>query len=320
MKKFNMIIALLIIVGISACTSNDENSLVEHSGTIETTNIVISSQVPGKIEEIHFEEGESINIGDTLGVIDHDKFDLQLAQAEASLQVATAQLKILKKGARKEDKKQAEEFLRQAELNLTQVTKNKVRMENLYSAQAVTEKQYDDAITKYDLAISKHNTAKQNMNKIKSARPEEIEQAEANLIKAKSSISLIQKNINDCYLTSPISGQVVGKFVEVGESVSYMTSMFKITNLNEAELIIYITEKELALVKYNQEAEITIDAFDNKNFNGKVAFISPEAEFTPKNIQTKDERTKLVFAVKIKIDNSDHFLKPGMPADAVIKL
>lgn len=320
MKKFNMIIALLLIIGISACSSNEENSLIEHSGTIETTNIVISSQVPGIIKYIYIEEGEAVNIGDTLGIIDHEKIDLQLAQAEASLQVAAAQLKILKKGARKEDKKQAEETLKQADLSLIQVTKNKERMERLFASQAVTEKQYDDAITGYDLAVSKHNTAKQNINKIKSARPEEIEQAEANLVKAKSSISLIQKNINDCYLISPITGQVVGKFIEVGEGVSYMTSMFKVTNLNEAELIIYITGRELALVKYNQEVEITIDAFDNKHFSGKVVFISPEAEFTPKNIQTKDERTKLVFAVKIKIDNSEHFLKPGMPADARIKL
>ncbi len=320
MKKFNMIIMPLLIVAISACSNCDENSLIEHSGTIETTNIVISSQVPGIIEKIYIEEGESVNAGDTLGIIDHEKFDLQLAQANASLRVATAQLKILKKGARKEDKKQAEEILRQAELNLNQVSKNKERMKKLYASQAVTEKQYDDAITGYDLAVSKHNTAKQNINKIKSARPEEIEQAEANLIKANSSIGLIQKNINDCYLISPIHGHVVGKYVEIGESVSYMSSMFKITNLDEAELIIYITEKELALVKYGQEAEITIDAFNDKSFIGKVVFISPEAEFTPKNIQTKDERTKLVFAVKIKINNSEHFLKPGIPADASIML
>ncbi len=320
MKKSNMIITVLLIIGISACSSNDENSLIEHSGTIEMTNIIISSQVPGIIKKIYVQEGKSVKSGDTLAIIDHEKIDLQLAQAEASLRVAKVQLKILKKGARKEDKKQADEILRQTELHLRQVTKNKERMEKLYDSQAVTEKQYDDAITAYDLAVSKHNTAKQKVNKIKSARPEEIEQAEANLIKAESSISLIQKNIDDCYLTSPIEGQVVGKYIEVGESVSFMSSMFKITNLSEAELVIYVTEKELASVKYGQKAEITIDAFDDKSFSGKVIFISPEAEFTPKNIQTKDERTKLVFAVKVKIDNSEHFLKPGMPADARIEL
>ena len=320
MKKSNIIILVLVIVGISACSSNDGNTLIEHSGTVEMTNIIISSRVPGIIKKTYVEEGTSIKAGDTLAIIDHEKFDLQLAQAYASMRVVDAQLKILRKGARKEDKKQAEEILKQTELHLMQATKNKERMEKLYGSQAVTEKQYDDAITGYDLAVSKQNTAKQNVNKIKSARPEEIEQAEANLVKAKSSIGLIQKNINDCYLTSPIEGQVVGKYIEVGESVSFMSSMFKITNLSEAELIIYVTEKELALVKYDQNAEITIDAFNDKSFNGRVIFISPEAEFTPKNIQTKDERTKLVFAIKIKIDNSEHFLKPGMPADAQIRL
>ena len=320
MKKSNIIILVLVIVGISACSNNDGNTLIEHSGTIEMTNIIISSQVPGIIKKIYVEEGTSIKAGDTLAIVDHEKFNLQLAQAYASMRVVDAQLKILRKGARKEDKKQAEEILKQTELHLMQATKNKERMEKLFDSQAVTEKQYDDAITGYDLAVSKQNTAKQNVNKIKSARPEEIEQAEANLVKAESSISLIQKNIDDCYLTSPIEGQVVGKYIEVGESVSFMSSMFKITNLSEAELIIYVTEKELALVKYDQNAEITIDAFNDKSFSGKVIFISPEAEFTPKNIQTKDERTKLVFAIKIKIDNSEHFLKPGMPADAKIKL
>lgn len=320
MKTFKRPITFLVLLGLIACSKENDSSLIEHSGTIETTNIILSSQVPGVVNNLFVDEGENVKLGDTLAIIDHEKFDLQLAQAKASLSVAEAQLKILKKGARKEDKKQAQEILKQAELNLNQVASNKERMEKLHASKAITEKQYDDAVTAYELAVSKYNTAKQNVDKVRSARPEDIEKAKANVLKAKSSIGLIQKNINDCYLTAPLDGQIVGRFVEIGESVSFMSSMFKITNLNKANLIIYVTEKELASVKYGQEAEVTIDAFDNKSFNGKVVFISPEAEFTPKNIQTKDERTKLVFAVKINIDNPDHFLKPGMPADAKIKL
>ncbi|VAX26942.1 Predicted membrane fusion protein (MFP) component of efflux pump, membrane anchor protein YbhG [hydrothermal vent metagenome] len=319
MKTFNNLMIFIILFGFIACSEENDSSLIEHSGTIETTNIILSSQVPGVVNNLFVEEGEDVKLGDTLAIIDHEKFDLQLAQAKASLSAAEAQLKILKRGARKEDKKRALEILKQAELNLNQVRTNRERMEKLHASKAITEKQYDDAVTAYELAVSKYNEAKQNVDKVKSARPEEIKSAEANVLKAKSSIGLIQKNINDCYLTSPLEGQIVGKFIEIGESVSFMSSMFKISNLNKANLIIYITEKELALVKYGQEAEITIDAFNNKSFNGKVVFISPEAEFTPKNIQTKDERTKLVFAVKIDIENSEHLLKPGMPADARIK-
>ncbi len=320
MKTFKKMIIVFSLIGITACSEENNSSLIEHSGTIETTNVIISSQVPGIVNEIFVDEGVSVKTGDTLAVIDHEKFDLQLVQARASLKAAEAQLSILKKGARKEDKKQAQEALKQAKLNLNQLTKNKERMEKLHESNAITEKQYDDAITAYELALSRFNTAKQNVNKIKSARPEEIEKAEANVLKAKSSVMLIQKNINDCYLTSPIDGQIIGKYIEVGESVSFMSSMFKIADISKANLVIYVTEKELAFVKYGQEAKVTIDAFDNKTFQGTVVFISPEAEFTPKNIQTKDERTKLVFAVKIDIDNSEHFLKSGMPADAEIKL
>ncbi|MEN8192195.1 MAG: efflux RND transporter periplasmic adaptor subunit [Bacteroidota bacterium] len=320
MKNQNYIKLFLLIALIIGCSDNNDSDLIEKSGTIETTNIIISSQVTGTIVQINVQEGETIKEGDTLGVVDHEKLGLQLEQAEASLQAATAQLKILKRGAREEDKKQADEVLKQAELNLTQATKNKERMEKLFSSHAITEKQHDDAITAYEVALSKYNTAKHNVRKIKSARPEEIERAEANVKKSETTINLIKKSIDDCHIISPISGQVVNGFVEIGESASYMSSLFKISNLNVAELKIYVTEKELALVKHGQSAKVSIDAFDDKNFEGKVVFISPEAEFTPKNIQTKDERTKLVFAVKIKIDNPDHFLKPGMPADVEIEL
>lgn len=121
-------------------------------------------------------------------------------------------------------------------------------------------------------------------------------------------------------MTSPINGFIVKTFVERGESVSPMSSLFKVSDLDVVELVIYVSTEELAYVKLGLQSDVTIDAFKNKIYKGKVTYISPEAEFTPKNIQTKDERTKLVFAVKITIPNKDYELKAGMPADAVIKL
>jgi HlyD family secretion protein len=151
-------------------------------------------------------------------------------------------------------------------------------------------------------------------------RPEEIEQAKANLKKAKASADLLKKNIRDSYVISPLNGFVVKKFVEVGETVSPMSSLVKISNLSSVNLIIYVSEAELGKIKLGQKAEMTIDTFPGKKYEGKVTYISPEAEFTPKNIQTQDERTKLVFAVKIEIPNKNYDIKPGMPADAKIIL
>ena len=142
----------------------------------------------------------------------------------------------------------------------------------------------------------------------------------ANLEQAEASISLIEENISDCYITAPISGQIVNRFIEESEIVSFLSSLFKIIDPKEAELTVYVSEVDLGLIQLKQNVEVSIDSYSDKSFSGKITNISPEAEFTPKNIQTKDERTKLVFAVKIKIPNSDQILKQGMPADAVIKL
>ncbi|HET55123.1 MAG TPA: HlyD family efflux transporter periplasmic adaptor subunit, partial [Ignavibacteria bacterium] len=161
--------------------------------------------------------------------------------------------------------------------------------------------------------------AHENYNKVKKIfRQEEIDQARANLNKAIAGVDLLKKNIRDSYVISPINGFLVKTFVERGESVTPMSSLFKVSDLDIVELVIYVSTLELGYVKLGQRAEVTIDTYKDKIYEGKVTYISPEAEFTPKNIQTKDERTKLVFAVKITIPNEDYDLKPGMPADASI--
>jgi len=161
---------------------------------------------------------------------------------------------------------------------------------------------------------------KTNQKVKKIFRPEEIEQAKGNVKKAKASVDLLKKSIHDSYVTSPLSGFIVKKFVEVGETVTPMSSLFKVSNLSTVDLVIYVSEVELGKIKLGQKAEVSIDTYPDRKYEGKVTYISPEAEFTPKNVQTKDERTKLVFAVKITVDNKNFDLKPGMPADAKIYL
>lgn len=319
MKIITLIIILTITIVIVSCTS-DNNSVLEYSGTIESKDYIISSLSTGKVESLFFDEGELIEKGDTLAIIEHRKLDLQLVQAEAYKRGIKAQIKMLNSGAREEDRKLATQLLIQAQANYKVASTNWERMTQLLSTKSISQKQYDDALLSYDIAHSKYMSAKQNVEKSKSARPEQIEQLAANLDHSEASILIIKQSINDCYITSPISGQVVSRFVEAGEVVSYLSSMFKIIDLTKTELTIYVSETDLAFIQLLGSAIIKIDAFDDRSFSGIISFISPEAEFTPKNIQTKDERTKLVFAVKIKIENPDKFLKPGMPADAVLKL
>jgi len=314
----SLVIISLFIIG---CNSNENEKTLKASGNIEVIEITVSSKVTGEIKEIFKKEGELIKKGDTVLIIDHENLDYQLQQAEAGVDIAEAQLKLLKSGARQEDIKQTEEMLKQAEINFEQAKKDKERMANLFESKSITKKQLEDATARYEVSLAQLNSAKENYKKITNlARPEEIAQAEANFKKQKATLELLQKNIKDSYVTSPRNGYIVKEFVEEGETVSMFASLFKVSDLSVAELVIYVSEKELGKVKLNQKAEIHIDTFKDKKYEGHVSYISPEAEFTPKNIQTEDERTKLVYAVKLRIPNQNMELKPGMPADAVIKL
>lgn len=319
MKKTFITTLFFLTIVIVSC-SDDSSGKLEYSGTIESKDLMISSQLPGKIESIFFDEGDLVKKGDTLLIIEHEKLNLQLAQAKAQKRGILSQLKMLKDGARKEDRNLASESLIQAEANYKVAKTNKERMTKLFESESITQKQYDDAILGYDVALSMYNSAKQNVLKSESARPEQIEQLMASLDQSEAAVSLIEKSISDSYVTTPISGQIVNRFVEKSEIVSFLSSLMKIVDLTDSELTIYVNEVDLAHIQLKQEVSVSIDAYPNKSFSGKIIFISPEAEFTPKNIQTKDERTKLVFAVKVRIDNPDKILKPGMPADAVIRL
>ncbi|HLG32361.1 MAG TPA: efflux RND transporter periplasmic adaptor subunit [Ignavibacteriaceae bacterium] len=318
MKKILFIVSITLIVLLIGCNSKNEIR-IEESGNIEATNIIVSSQVSGKVIQILRDEGSMIRQGDTVIIIDTETYELKLAEAMATQEFAAAQYNLLKKGARDEDINQAEENFKQAQISFELAEKDKQRMQNLFESQSITKKQYDDAVANYDISFAKLNSANENLQKVKNlSRPEELRQAEANLNKAIANVNLIKKSLADCFVTSPSSGFITKTFLEVGETVGMMSSLFQVADLSSVELVIYISETELGKVKLNQTAEITIDTYSEKTFNGKVVYISPQAEFTPKNIQTQEERTKLVFAVKIKIDNPDFELKDGMPADAVI--
>ncbi|MEJ5352342.1 MAG: efflux RND transporter periplasmic adaptor subunit [Melioribacteraceae bacterium] len=316
-SKFFLLITLLII---NSCSKNNHN-FIEESGTIEATEVIISSQVAGKVIKILKDEGDKVFAGDTILIIDQEALLLQLKQAIANRDIAKAQYDLLIKGARKEDIKQAEESLKQAEANFILAKSDKDRMENLYQTNSINRRQYEEALTRYEVALAQLNSAKELYNKVKNyARPEEIAQAKANYEKAAAAVGLIEKNIRDCFVTSPVNGFIVKKFVEAGETVSMMSSLVKVSDLSEVKLSIYVSETDLGKIKLGQKAEVTVDSFKDKIYKGTIIYISPEAEFTPKNIQTKDERTKLVFEVKIKIPNPNFELKAGMPADARIYL
>lgn len=321
MKIIKTIAVVILVVSIYGCGSKENSSSLNATGTIESTNVLVSSKNTGEVKAIFFDEGQKVNIGDTIIAIDHEALNYQLAQAEAGVQIAQAQLELMLKGARSEDIQQAEEMMKQSEINYANAQKDFQRYKQLWESKSISDKQFEDMKSRYEISFAQFNSANENLKKVKKIfRPEEIEQAKGNLKKSQATVSLLKKNINDSYIISPLNGFIVKKFVEPGETVTPMSSLVKISDLSKVELVIYVSEVELGKIKLGQKAVITVDTYPDRTYEGTVTYISPEAEFTPKNVQTKDERTKLVFAVKVEVPNKDFDLKPGMPADAEVSL
>ncbi|HEY7751958.1 MAG TPA: hypothetical protein VH917_06665, partial [Ignavibacteriaceae bacterium] len=240
MKKLLGFLTLILSLLIFSCDGNDDGK-IEASGNIEATNIVVSSQVIGRVIKILKDEGAKADKGDTVIIIDPETYELKLAEAVASKDFATAQYNLLKKGARDEDINQAEENLKQAQISFEIAEKDKSRMENLYNSKSITKKQFDDAVANFDIALTKLNSAKENFQKIKNlSRPEELIQAKANLDRAIANENLFRKNLSDCFVTSPSSGFITKKFVEAGETVGMMSSLFQVADLSSVDLVIYI--------------------------------------------------------------------------------
>ncbi len=319
MKAIIKGLLVLLVFTIVACNSGNEEKTIEVEGTVEGTDVIVSAKTAGDLIELRKEEGELVKAGDTVAALEHETASIKLEQAKANLQLAQAALSLLKNGARKEDVFFTKQKFNQAKASYELSRKEAKRIENLYKKGSVTKDKLDKARTQLKIAFSQLKAAKSNLEKIKNlSRPEQIEEAQARVKAAEAAVRLLKKNINDSYLVAPTSGIIAKIFFEKGEFVPVMGSVFEIENLTRPDVKVYIPETKLGLVKRGQAAEIFTDSYPGKKFTGRVATISSEAEFTPKTIQTKEERVKLVYEVKIKADNPNYELKSGMPVDVKI--
>ncbi len=301
MKYFYLFFIALTVIG---CSDNHDAD-ISASGTIEGTDINIGAEVTGKVKEVQAEEGMHVTKGDTLVVIDDTEYQIQYRQASANLASFESSYRLAVEGSRKEDVIQAEASYKAAEADFG-------RMKDLIASKTITQKQYDDAYAKYVAAQQTYEKLKEGLRK------EEINSARQKRDYAQAQADLLKKKIHDCYVTAPSAGTITLRAIEPGELVTMGANLFRLTYLEKVKLTIYVNEQELAKIHLGQQAKVFIDAEPNKPFDGTVSFISSIAEFTPKNIQTKEDRTKLVFGVKIEVPNPEQILKPGMPADAYV--
>jgi len=318
-----LIIRLLFlstIIFIFGCSNSNDSNQIETSGSIEAVEVDIRTKVAGELIEINVNEGEKVFAGNVIAVIDDSDLQIQKAQAAAALNLAKAKLQTIIEGTRSEDKAQLEELVKQAQLNFNNAEQDFERIKNLFETQSISQKMYDDAKLRVEVAEAQLAAASENLKKaITGARQSEINAVKAAVEQAAAAVEAIEKRINDAVIKSPIDGYSTLMNFEKGEIVNAGAVLTRIVDLKNVWTKIFINEIDLGKVHLNQAVTIKVDAFDEREFKGRISYISPEAEFTPKNIQTKEERVKLVYAVKVSISNDDLLLKQGMQCDVFIK-
>jgi len=261
------------------------------SGTLEATEVTVGALISGTILNLTKEEGEPVKAGELLAGIDVEKLVLQKAQLQAGLSEIEA------------GRIAAQAAIDQAMDNLENVQIRHKRIKQLYGKGSATQQQFDDIATQLSVARSQVTAAKSQLPVLDAKRA----QVEAN-------IAVLDRQIKDGVINSPLDGLAVEKYMESGEIAVQGGAVYKIADLANFWINIYVAETDLDRFKLGQEVFVRVDACPEA-FAGKVAWVSPEAEFTPKNVQTRKARAELVYAVKVTLKNRDDILKIGMPAE-----
>ncbi|MEA2603549.1 MAG: rane fusion protein YbhG [Acidobacteriota bacterium] len=314
MPRFLAAVVVLIALGACRGESKDPN-LLTASGHVEATDVRIATKIAGRLQDFGLQEGDAVKTGQTLARIDTTEVGLALEQARAERQQATAELQLRRAGSRKEDVAAGAAQVSQAQAELDGAQKDLDRMQGLLDRGSGTTKSRDDARTRRDVAAARLKGAREALTRLKNGnRPEEIESARARVGVSDAHMAQLDQQIKDATVVSPTTGVVTEKIAQAGELLQAGSPLCVITDLADAWLTVYIGEPDLGRIRIGQEADVVTD--DGQSRKGRITFVASKAEFTPKNVQTRDERVKLVYKVKVGLDNRDGLFKPGMPAEA----
>ena len=323
-----------LLMAAAGCAAPPDEGVARVSGHVEATEVQVAADVGGRILELLVAEGDRIEAGALVARLDTRDTELQLQRARAERAAADAQLRLLRAGAREEDVRHAEAQVLAAqsettaiEADLRSAQLDLERFEQLLAANAGSRKQRDDARARVEVAQERLQAARERVAAAREtvarlragARVEEIEAARARVQGVDAQMATLQKAVQDAVVTAPVSGVVTQTLVEAGEIVPPRMPLVVITDLDNAWANLFVPEPIVPRIQLGQSAMVHTDA-GGPGVTGKVTFVSPRAEFTPRNVQTAEERSKLVYRIKVSVDNTSGLLKPGMPVDAEIPL
>lgn len=319
----------LLLVGCSLETN--EKSI--YTGTIEVNDVSLSAEIGGKIVDIMVKDGEKIAKGDKIAGIDTTDLKIKLKKARSALKAAEAKLEEIIEGARGEEIKSARANMNNIEMQLEGAKKNyEYRLKNfnnmneLFENSAASEQQMEDAKALLDSEEAKVKSLERQLQSSKAkldmlmsgATKQKIKIIEAEVEIAKAEIELLEEQISKGEILAPISGIIEKTYYNIGEIIQIGGNLGRIIDTEDLWVKIYVPEQELHKIDLNQEINLSVD-YNNEIIKGRVIYISPEAEFTPKNVESKENKEEMVFEVKVKILDPKVSLKPGMLVDVELE-
>jgi HlyD family secretion protein len=325
-------LAAVVVVGIAmasaGCRNGRDDGPPRASGYVEATEVRVAPEVGGRIVELAVSEGDRVAVGTLLAKVGTSDTEIAIRRTEAERDQAIAQLGLLQAGSRPEEIRQAQAQVEQAQADVraaeaeqASATADLERFEALLRANAGSRKQRDDAATRKDVGAARVLSARERMRaaaetlaRLKAgARPQELAAARARVAAVEAEIASLKKDLSDATLGSPVAGIITAKLADAGEVIAPRTPIVVVTDLDHAWANVYVDEPVVPRLKLGQKVTVVTDA--GQRLEGAITFISPKAEFTPRNVQTADERSRLVYRIKVSTDNKDGVLKPGMPVE-----
>jgi len=291
------------------------------SGNIEAHESLVSFKVQGRIIDLPVEEGQWVEPGTLLARLEDADYQQKVRIDEANVHVRESNLVLTLAGTREQELRATQQTMLDAQADLQQKKLDYDRAQRLFSKDAISAQDRDFAETALKRSEASFQAAQQRYNEaVEGSRKEDIAIAHANVHAARANLGLSRVNLDYTTLRAPSAGVITVRQSELGEVVVAGTPVVTLADLDHIWLRAYVAETDLGRIRWGQDAAITTDTYPGKQYHGRVSFISSTAEFTPKSVQTYKERVTLVYRIKIDVDNPNHELKPGMPADAHITL
>ncbi|BBB91274.1 MAG TPA: efflux RND transporter periplasmic adaptor subunit [Methylomusa anaerophila] len=321
-KKLVIGILVFILLGAAAGYKllNKRPDGITATGTIEVTRVDITPKTNGYITGLSIIAGDRVTAGQTIVTIDRPDLKASLLRDQAALDKALAQLRDLEKGSRSQEIQEAAAAVSSGQSSYEKASEDLRRYQTLYQQGAISRQQLDAAQSAADVAQSSLVQAQAKLSLAREGNREDTITAQRlEVERSKAVVDASRSLLADTIVTAPLSGLVLTKNYENGEYVNAGSAIATIGNMEDSWVKIYIPSTQLGLIKIGQPAVIRVDSFPDRTFSGEIKEISQNSEYTPRQSLTENERANMVFAVKVKINNAEGILKPGMPADVVLK-